>query len=96
MAEIWSIFIGLKLVDDLGFRRVEVETDSSKAVECITRGNNKNMIAGSLVAQINSMMTRFDIVDIHHNYREANDCANLLTFQGKKLKGGTIFYGYLS
>ncbi|XP_058742462.1 uncharacterized protein LOC131614950 [Vicia villosa] len=91
MAEIWSIYIGLKLVGDLGYKRVEVETDSSKAVECISKGGNVNMAAGSLVNQIKNLM--FDIVDMHHNYREANKCANLLAHEGKKVLGDTIFYG---
>lgn len=95
MDEIWSIFIGLKMVKELGFRRIEVETDSSRAVDCISRNNRMHMAAGIFLSQIKLLMTSFEVVDIHHNYRETNSCARLFALEAKKFKGDTTFYGKL-
>ncbi|XP_058744697.1 uncharacterized protein LOC131617392 [Vicia villosa] len=77
---------------DLGFHNLEVETDSMLVVDCIKRGNYKNMAVGNLVANIIKLMQKFVSVDIKHIYREANNCANILDMEGRKLNGDIMFF----
>lgn len=88
MAELWSIFIGIKLVFKLGFVKVEIESDSYRAIECIKEKNKKkkHLLVGNLVSSISRMLSQFEDLDLHHIYKEANKCANLLALEGKKLK----------
>ncbi|CAI8590821.1 unnamed protein product [Vicia faba] len=92
MAEIWSIFVGLKLVDTLGYVKVEVETDSKTVVDSVMQRDNKKLVTCNLVLQIRSLMAKFEVVELHHNFRETNKCVNILAKEGKSLKGDTIFY----
>ncbi|XP_058776963.1 uncharacterized protein LOC131651314 [Vicia villosa] len=92
MAELWGIFMDLNMVVDLGFHSLEVETDYKQAVDCIQKGSYKNMVVGNLVSSIIKLMKLFDNVEIHHIYREANNCANILAMEGKKLNGDIKFF----
>lgn len=76
LAELWSIHIGLKRVTDIGYSRVVVESNSRKAVELIMQEATKGTIAGNLVMQIKRQMSSFEVVEIIHNFRKTNKCAN--------------------
>ncbi|XP_058775278.1 uncharacterized protein LOC131649534 [Vicia villosa] len=95
MAELWSVYLGIKLVLDLGYLKVEVESDAIRAVDCIKmQERNKNKLVESLVSNIVRSLSLFEEVEIKYVYREANNCANLLAREGKKLRGDTIYYSH--
>ncbi|XP_058725993.1 uncharacterized protein LOC131597302 [Vicia villosa] len=96
MAGLWGIYTGLEMVIDLGYHNLEVETDSKQAANCILKGSYTNMVVGNLVWSIIELMNSFDRVKIQHIYREANNCANILAMEGKKLIGESKFFSEAS
>lgn len=88
MAELWGIHDGLKMMVERGFVKVMVESDSKLVVDIVNKVKSHNLAMSNLVLQIHGYMELLEIVEIHHIYREANGCANLLAKHGKSVIGG--------
>lgn len=41
-ADLWALLLGLKLVSDQGYKKVQVETDSEQALECLKTNPDKS------------------------------------------------------
>lgn len=76
--ELWGIYEGLSLANDLGFSRVELNVNSIITIEMLKSRQATNMDRYSLVKQILHLMKMFEEVKVAHTYREANLCANAL------------------
>lgn len=78
MAEIWGIIGCLQVAWKLGYRRIEVETDSQLALALVTQGVPDCHPSVSLVKHCQGWLKRNWEVKFHHVYREANRVADSL------------------
>ncbi|KAE8731243.1 hypothetical protein F3Y22_tig00002840pilonHSYRG00794 [Hibiscus syriacus] len=77
MAEMWDIHDSLCFAWNLGFRKIEVESDCVSAVE-ILNNNTQIMMCDSIVRLIKDLLPREWEVSIKHTHREANMVADRL------------------
>ncbi|CAK8570698.1 unnamed protein product [Lathyrus sativus] len=82
MAELWGLLEGLIFILDLGFRRAEVNTDSSEIVVEINQGRSRRSDRVELLRKIESLLDRFDEVVDLRTFREANQCVDALAKTG--------------
>ncbi|XP_028765356.1 uncharacterized protein LOC114723329 [Neltuma alba] len=77
MAEVWGIIEGLKLCWNLGFRKVQVETD---AKEIINQIREKGEIEGdnALTNILQELIRREWQLEFSYTYREGNRCADMM------------------
>ncbi|GAU35481.1 hypothetical protein TSUD_384360 [Trifolium subterraneum] len=82
MTELWGILEGLRLAWRLGFRHVELRSDSLGVVK--TLGNEECVITEgwSVLKHIRRLMKLEWEVLVCHTYREANRCADALAHLG--------------
>ncbi|KAL2512747.1 Uncharacterized protein Adt_18347 [Abeliophyllum distichum] len=79
-AELPAIFYGIILAQRLVLSNLWIESDSTLAIHCITRGGLPWYIQATL-CHIKHLLT-FDRGTISHIYREGNQVADLLTSEG--------------
>ncbi|XP_058759648.1 uncharacterized protein LOC131632954 [Vicia villosa] len=89
-AKLWGILIGITLAHQHGYLKLEIESDSQMVVNLVINGRLKNRGNCSLVRQIVAWMDKFEVVKIHHVFREANKCAHLLAMEGSYGREETI------
>ena len=77
-ADLWGIWEGLNLALDLGFRRVELESDSSCTINLVNQKSPKCHRHTQLVIAIQDLLHRDWGVSCNHIYREANFAANFM------------------
>ncbi|GER38152.1 polynucleotidyl transferase, partial [Striga asiatica] len=77
-SELWSIYDGLLLCWNKGFRRVELETDSLEAVKMISSLRFMGHPQHGIIKAIMELLDRSWICSISHIHREANSCADWL------------------
>ena len=80
--ELRALKDGLILAIDLGILNLEIEMDSLVAVELLNSFTTPNAFLSSIVADCRYLMERFEHASLKHIFREANDCADLLTKTG--------------
>jgi ribonuclease HI len=81
-AELWAITNGLKLAWSKGFRKIILESDSSLAVDLITKNKifiDKNY---NLIMQARELLAKEWDIQVRHVYREANSMADWLANYG--------------
>ncbi|KAF7809410.1 putative ribonuclease H-like domain-containing protein [Senna tora] len=78
-AELWGLFLGLKLAKEIGIKNLMVETD------CVAVSNllncNDTLLTHHflpLIIECRSFLPQFDHCRIAHAHREKNKCADLL------------------
>jgi ribonuclease HI len=76
----------------MGFTNVEVSIDSKVVVQAIHSGRVQGAIGYSLIKRIRSMLDKDWNVEIMHEYREANKCADALARIGCSLEHNMIIY----
>lgn len=79
MAELWSVYEGIKFAKARGCTRLEVESDSDIVVKQIQTSGIGGFEGWKLLKKIKSMIhdTGWE-VRVVHIYREANKCADAL------------------
>ncbi|XVF16288.1 hypothetical protein REPUB_Repub10bG0018300 [Reevesia pubescens] len=75
-AELWAVYKGLHLCWDLGYKSVELETNSMQAVNKITTTPSKYDTNGNLLVAIQDIMKRNWQCIVKHVYRKANTCVD--------------------
>ncbi|RYR45289.1 hypothetical protein Ahy_A07g031124 [Arachis hypogaea] len=81
-AELWGILFGLELIINLGHSYVEIEVDSAvTALLCSQDLGNLHSV-GTLVSAIKIRCNRLSSWTLHHEFREANSCADKLASFG--------------
>ena len=76
-AEARGVYERLKLCWSMGFKKVEVECDALRIVECINNQTDEAEIRW-LIQEIRELVSRDWQVQVKHVYREANRCADQL------------------
>jgi ribonuclease HI len=82
VAELWGVLEGLRFVQLLGFKKIELNIDSIAVVRIVQTGMSHSTAGNVLVEQINKMMALDWEVEVRHTYREANKCADALANYG--------------
>jgi ribonuclease HI len=81
-AELRALKDGLLLALDLEISKLEIEMDSSVAVESLKTTSMPNVFLRSIVDDCRLLLERFEATTIKHIYREANGCADALAKSG--------------
>uniref|UniRef100_A0A2N9FPJ3 CCHC-type domain-containing protein n=1 Tax=Fagus sylvatica TaxID=28930 RepID=A0A2N9FPJ3_FAGSY len=81
-AELRALKDGLLLALDLEISKLEIEMDSSVAVESLKTTSMPNVFLRSIVDDCRLLLERFEATTIKHIYREANGCADALAKTG--------------
>ncbi|KAL4310298.1 hypothetical protein GQ457_01G018690 [Hibiscus cannabinus] len=92
LAELWAIHDGLLLAWDLGFRMVELESDSLEAVRIVCVQSNA-LCTSALVGAIASLIGREWMVEVRHITRDSNGVADKLAKQGRVLGMESTIFG---
>jgi ribonuclease HI len=82
IAELWGVLEGLRFVQMLGFKKIELNIDSKAVVRIVQSGMSHSTAGNVLVEQIIKMMALDWEVEVRHTYREANKCADALPNYG--------------
>ncbi|KAF7836148.1 ribonuclease H [Senna tora] len=77
-AELWGIFLGLKLAKDLGARKVIMECDSLKAVQLIQPRPGEDFNQLPMVGNIRKLLNLGWEAILTHVPRTCNNCADML------------------
>lgn len=85
-AELWGIFVGLKLTIEHGFSKVEVNSDSRVVVEVLSKVRKKTYGFSNLKQQIIHLLSVIRDMEISFAYRVTNACTNSLSLHGRMLK----------
>lgn len=72
MMKLWVLMEGLVFTLDLGFRRIEVNTDSSEIVMDINQGRTRRIEDLEIPEKIGSLLSRFDESIVMNAFRESN------------------------
>ncbi|KAL4305238.1 hypothetical protein AHAS_Ahas16G0058300 [Arachis hypogaea] len=82
----------MKLAVDLHIPYLEVESDSSCAINLIRSTTAETHVGASLARSIKELLTKPQKVVIRHIFREANQCADALAKYGQRMgRGVTLF-----
>ncbi|XP_058783274.1 uncharacterized protein LOC131657947 [Vicia villosa] len=82
MAELWSLYEGVKLLHSRGILKMEVNVDSTTVLKAIERKCFSMIESLSIINRICSLLDNLEEMLISHSYREANKCANVLASVG--------------
>ena len=83
VAELGAIRQGLKLAWDLGFKFIHLEIDSKIVLAWLTNENsNFPPHVFPLLCDYRSFIVQAWEVQVHHIYREANECVDALAKRG--------------
>ncbi|CAJ2653897.1 unnamed protein product [Trifolium pratense] len=77
-AEMWGMYLGMKLAWSQGFHHLEVESDSKSLVDMITRKVKSNGNPPTLVRRIQELLKLNWQVHFNHTWREGNRSADWL------------------
>ncbi|KAL4286983.1 hypothetical protein AHAS_Ahas19G0140700 [Arachis hypogaea] len=90
-AEMWGIYHGLKIVWDLGLRRIIVESNSTTVVTILNKKEGLHSHPKPLVRSIANLMQKNWELRIENIYREGNRCAHWLAKESLKSPSGFPF-----
>ncbi|KAL4391935.1 hypothetical protein AHAS_Ahas03G0294800 [Arachis hypogaea] len=91
-AEFWGILFDLELIINLGHSHVEIEVDSAVAVQLCSQDLDNLHAVGTLVSTIKIRCNRLSSWTLHHEFREANSCADKLASFDHSLRYGCHFF----
>ena len=92
VAELGAVCRGLKLAWYLGFKFIHLEIDSMIVLAWLTNENsNFPPHVFPLLCDCKSLMAQAREVQVHHIYREANECADALAKRGDHQQVLTIY-----
>ncbi|KAL4275656.1 hypothetical protein AHAS_Ahas20G0129000 [Arachis hypogaea] len=87
-AELWAIYMGLKIGIDMGFNKIKVESDSTCAVRLIQNSSTSFHGSTTLIRAIKELQTKPGEFEIDHIHREANFSADELAKHAHSLLVG--------
>jgi ribonuclease HI len=92
IAELWGVLEGLCLAHRMGFPNVELSVDSQAVVQVLKAGKVYSKHGMAILKKIRDMLALDWIVEISHEYREANKCADALANIGCSLDRDMVFF----
>ncbi|KAL1554026.1 hypothetical protein AAHA92_14631 [Salvia divinorum] len=78
-AELWCLLHGLRLAKALGFRKLEVESDSFIGISMIKGNFEVSINCRAIVQCVHNLAQDFDSVVVNHLHREGNFAADFLS-----------------
>ncbi|KAL4330163.1 hypothetical protein AHAS_Ahas13G0372600 [Arachis hypogaea] len=97
MAEIWGLYVRIKLAFDLGVRKLMIETDSVCAFCFVQTQTSVNGVGTPLLQAMKLLLAQSWSMQIHHIYGKRNVCANLLAKKAQSiLMGLSCFSSHLA
>ncbi|CAI0410259.1 unnamed protein product [Linum tenue] len=87
-AEVRAIRDGLSLAQLLGYKKVEVESDSQVAVQLICQLDTENHPLDNLLRECRQLLKNNGEYTINHIFREANVVADAMAKKGHAMFGG--------
>jgi ribonuclease HI len=94
MAELWGILSALQFVQEKGYQKIVIETDSVTVVDLMVKGCPPNHPCASIVSRINRLRMQEREIIFQHTYRQANQVANW--FAGYSLSLPTGIHSFTS
>nr|XP_025679114.1 uncharacterized protein LOC112779070 [Arachis hypogaea] len=91
MAEIWGMYVGVKLASELEIKKLVVESDSKCAITLTQKMSPEIHGNSSLIRSIKELLMKMEDVEVRHIYREANFCADALAKLGQEYESGINF-----
>ncbi|XP_045786980.1 uncharacterized protein LOC123882215 [Trifolium pratense] len=82
LAELYAILKGLQLAWGLGYRTINLESDSKSAIDLILEDDNNFYPHAIVLGQIRILRTRNWSLSFSHTLREGNECAGWLAKYG--------------
>ncbi|GAU38532.1 hypothetical protein TSUD_320040 [Trifolium subterraneum] len=92
VAELWRVLEGLCLAQRMGFFNVELSIDSQAVVQVLKVGKVHSIHGMAILKRIRGMLVLNWVVEISHEYREANKCPDALANIGCPLDREVVFY----
>ncbi|RYR10538.1 hypothetical protein HN873_050716 [Arachis hypogaea] len=92
MAELWGIYVGVKLVSGLGIAKLVMESDSKCAMTLIQKMSTEIHGSSSLIRSIKELLVKMKSVEVRHIYRETNFCIDTLAKLGEEHKPRIKFW----
>ena len=92
-AEIWGIYIGLKMAADLQLKHLLVESDSAIAINLLNSTDIDLHPLATIINNCHAIMHLFDACRIQHVHRECNFVADALAKDNSGFAHGTTFFG---
>ena len=84
-AELWGVFEGLSLAWDLGFKKIELKSDSRCAIVLLQQNGTSKHKHSHLVHAILSLLQQKWEVKLIHIYRESNFVADFMANYAREL-----------
>ncbi|MCI36411.1 ribonuclease H protein, partial [Trifolium medium] len=78
----------------LNFHVVELHVDSKVVVHAIMRHGSGSLHGKALVERIRRLIDMDWEVVVHHSYREANQCADVLANHGCNMQAGCVYFDH--
>ncbi|KAF7843157.1 ribonuclease H [Senna tora] len=91
-AELWGIYLGLKMVWNLGHRKVIVESDSSNAIDEIRSSHKEVSNQLPMMGNIMNLLNQNWDVRLQHISRSSNNCADVLAKKSISIRNGFCTY----
>ncbi|XP_054820658.1 uncharacterized protein LOC129319582 [Prosopis cineraria] len=76
LAELCAIFWGLKLANEMGFKKIIVEGDSTSVISMLKNMENQWEAFGSLLLLLQKEICANCQLYFQHNYKDGNQCAD--------------------
>jgi ribonuclease HI len=92
-AEVWGLYIGLKMAVDLQLKNLLVESDSVMAVNLLNAVDISLHPLATIIGNCRNLMKLFESCMINHVYREKNSAADAMAkYSLVSPRGTTMFY----
>lgn len=93
-AEIWSIYVGMKLASDMQIKNLLVESDSAIAINLLSSTSTDVALhpLATIISNCHAYLRLFEICQIHHVHRECNSVADALAKDSCNLSRGTTLF----
>ncbi|XP_028776420.1 uncharacterized protein LOC114733180 [Neltuma alba] len=90
-AEAWGVLVGLKLCRDMGFEKIEVESDAKQVVDLLVQ-NKERCRYIHIFQEIHEMMQGDWQIKINHVFREGNRVADKLAHLSLQIESPRIIW----
>ena len=79
MAKLWELIEGLRIAISLNITHLNIELDTFVVVTLVEKDNFNDLLLNPLLIECKRLLEKFPSNLIRHVFREANQCADILT-----------------
>lgn len=91
-AEVWALYLGIKIANELEITDIIIETDSHFLISCLNRKGDHHPQLETLLTDSTKLMKKMSQAVIKFGYREVNGVADILAKMGTGLQCGEEKY----